>query len=55
MDDDDDDGDDGDGQINDYSCRRRWGFVLEQHILPKLLRQLQLYAITKYRHSVLQY
>ena len=55
KDDDDDDGDDGDGQINDYSCCRRWGFVLEQHILPKLLHWIQLYVITRYHHSVLQY
>ena len=55
KDDDDDNGDDGDGQINDYSCRRQWGFVLEQCILPRLLRQIQLYAITRYHCSVLWY
>ena len=49
----DDDGDDGDDQINDYSCRRQWGFVLEQHILPILLCRIQLYVITRYHRSVL--
>ena len=49
------DDDDGDGQINDHRCRRLWGFVLEQCILPILLLLWPLYAITRYHRSILRY